>query len=55
MELAAKLLENGVSIPDQLLTRLQVEKASFHNEDKIKIIKDGVVKYDSVRLAWIGY
>ncbi len=24
-----------------LLTRLQVEKASFHNEDKIKIIKDG--------------
>ena len=21
----------------------------------IKIIKDGVVKYDSVRLAWIGY
>ena len=41
VELAAKLLENGVSIPDQLLTRLQVEKASFHNEDKIKIIKDG--------------
>ncbi len=41
MELAAKLLENGISTPDQLLTRLQVEKASFHNEDKIKIIKDG--------------
>ena len=35
------LLENGISTPDQLLTRLQVEKASFHNEDKIKIIKDG--------------
>lgn len=41
MELAAKLLENGISTPDQLLTRLQVEKASFYNEDKIKIIKDG--------------
>ena len=41
VELAAKLLENGISTPDQLLTRLQVEKASFHNEDKIKIIKDG--------------
>ena len=41
VELAAKLLENGLSTPDQLLTRLQVEKASFHNEDKIKIIKDG--------------
>lgn len=40
VELAAKLLENGISTPDQLLTRLQVEKASFHNEDKIKIIKD---------------
>ena len=39
VELAAKLLENGISTPDQLLTRLQVEKASFHNEDKIKIIK----------------
>ena len=36
VELAAKLLENGISTPDQLLTRLQVEKASF-----IKIIKDG--------------
>ena len=41
VELAAKLLENGISTPDQLLTRLQVEKASFHNEDKIIIIKDG--------------
>ena len=41
VELAAKLLENGILTPDQLLTRLQVEKASFHNEDKIKIIKDG--------------
>ena len=41
VELAAKLLENGISTPDQLLTRLQVEKTSFHNEDKIKIIKDG--------------
>ena len=30
-----------MSTPDQLLTRLQVKKASFHNEDKIKIIKDG--------------
>ena len=29
-----------MSTPDQLLTRLQVKKASFHNEDKIKIIKD---------------
>ena len=41
VELAAKLLKNGISTPDQLLTRLQVEKAAFHNEDKIKIIKDG--------------
>ena len=41
VKLAAKLLENGISTPDQLLTRLQMEKASFHNEDKIKIIKDG--------------
>ena len=28
VELAAKLLENGISTPDQLLTRLQVEKAA---------------------------
>ena len=41
IELAAKLLENGILTPNQLLTKLQEEKASLHNEDKIKIIKDG--------------
>ena len=41
VELAAKLLENGISTPGQLLARLQEERASLDNEDKIKIIKDG--------------
>ena len=41
VELAAKLLENGISTPGQLLTKLQEERASLDNEDKIKIIKDG--------------
>ncbi len=40
IEMAAKLLENGILTPNQLLTKLQEEKASLHNEDKIKIIKD---------------
>ena len=40
-ELAAKLLENGILTPEQLLIKLQEEKASLHNEDKIKVMKDG--------------
>ena len=40
VELAAKLLENGISTPGQLLAKLQEERASLDNEDKIKIIKD---------------
>ena len=41
VELAAKLLENGISTPGQLLAKLQEERASLDNEDKIRIIKDG--------------
>ena len=41
VELAAKLLENGILAPHQLLIKLQEEKASLHNEDKIKVMKDG--------------
>ena len=37
VELAAKLLENGILAPHQLLIKLQEEKASLHNEDKIKV------------------
>ena len=35
VELAAKLLENGISTPGQLLAKLQEERASLDNEDKI--------------------
>lgn len=41
VELAAKLLENGILAPHQLLEKLQKEKASLENEDKIKAFKDG--------------
>jgi len=41
VELAAKLLENGISTPNQLLAKLQEERASLDNEDKIRISKDG--------------
>lgn len=41
VELAAKLLENGILPPEQLLEKLRKEKASFENEDKINAIKDG--------------
>ena len=41
VELAAKLLENGILTPNQLFIKLQEEKASLHNEDKIKAMKDG--------------
>ena len=44
VELAAKLLENGILAPHQLLIKLQEEKASLHNEDKIKVMKDGQSK-----------
>ncbi|MCI6138927.1 MAG: NB-ARC domain-containing protein [Clostridiaceae bacterium] len=41
VELAAKLLENGILPPEQLLEKLREEKASLENEDKISAIKDG--------------
>lgn len=41
VELAAKLLENGILPPEQLLEKLREEKASLENEDKINAIKDG--------------
>ena len=41
VELAAKLLENGILAPHQLLEKLQKEKASLETEDKIKAFKDG--------------
>ena len=41
VELAAKLLENGIMPPEQLLDKLRKEKASLENEDKINAIKDG--------------
>ena len=44
VELAAKLLENGILTPEQLLIKLQEEKASLPNEDKFKVMKDGQSK-----------
>ena len=41
VELVAKLLENGILPPKQLLEKLREEKASLENEDKINAIKDG--------------
>ena len=41
VELAAKLLENGILPPEHLLEKLREEKASLENEDKIIAIKDG--------------
>ena len=41
VELAAKLLENGILHPEQLLKKLRDEKASLENEDKISASKDG--------------
>ena len=41
VELAAKLLNNGILSPIQLLRKLQEEKAALESEDDIRIIKDG--------------
>lgn len=41
VELAAKLMENGILPPQQLLEKLREEKASLDNEDKINANKDG--------------
>ena len=41
VELAAKLLGNGILPPERLLEKLREEKASLENEDKISAIKDG--------------
>lgn len=41
VELAAKLLENGILPPDKLLEKLREEKTTLENTDKISVIKDG--------------
>ena len=41
VELAAKLLNNGILAPAQLLKKLQEEKTALESEDDIRIIKDG--------------
>ena len=41
MELTAKLLNNGILSPAQLLRKLQEEKVALESEDDIRIIKDG--------------
>ena len=41
VELAAKLLNNGILSPAQLLRKLQEEKTALESEDDIRIIKDG--------------
>ena len=41
VELAARLLENGILLPDTLLKKLQEEKAALENNDKINMVKDG--------------
>lgn len=41
VELAAKLLNNGILSPAQLLKKLQEEKTALKSEDDIRIIKDG--------------
>ena len=41
VELAAKLLNNGILSPAQLLKKLQEEKTALESEDNIRIIKDG--------------
>lgn len=41
VELAAKLLENGILPPGKLSEKLREEKATLENTDKISVIKDG--------------
>ena len=41
IELAARLLQSGLLTPEQVLSKLREEKASFNGEDTIKISKDG--------------
>lgn len=41
VELAARLLENGILEPKELLNKLQEEKAALDASDKIRITKDG--------------
>lgn len=41
VELAARLLENGILEPKELLNKLQKEKAALNASDKIGITKDG--------------
>lgn len=41
VELAARLAQSGILTPEQILSRLREEKASFSGADEIQISKDG--------------
>ena len=50
VELAARLLENGILLPDTLLKKLQEEKAALENNDKINMVKTA-----NLSATWTGY
>lgn len=50
VELATRLLENGILLPDTLLKKLQEEKAALENNDKINMVKTA-----NLSAAWTGY
>ena len=58
VELAARLLANGLMKPNALLTKLQKEKAALNAGDKINTAKDGrsrkATYYDHVLLIQHG-
>lgn len=47
VELAARLLENGILEPEELLEKLRKEKASLDSSDKIKLFKDGKIEKET--------
>ncbi|MBQ6438841.1 MAG: ATP-binding protein [Mogibacterium sp.] len=44
VELAARLLENGILTPEELLHRFETEKAAMSVSDKVNVSKDGHTK-----------
>ena len=52
VELAARLLENGILEPQVLLQKLQEEKAALDSTDKIGITKDGKARQDVRHNLW---
>jgi len=59
VEMAARLLESGIMMPEALLQKMKEQKAAIDTSDKIGVVKDGISRkatyYDHLHLLFSLY